>query len=88
LIADEQDFEIEVGDVVRYVDKLKPADVLTVQITNGKDDFDNGIVNESRPLAQILLGAVVGDEVTLHLPGTAARNFQILGISKKYNSES
>jgi len=82
LIADDDDLEVEVGDVVRYVDLEKPQDILTVQITNGKDDFENGIVNESRPLAQALLGAVIGDEVTLHLPGATARVFQIVEIKK------
>ena len=67
LIDTEDDLEIEVGDVVRYVELTQPNDVLTVQITQGKDDFANGVVNENRPLAQALLGAVVGDEVLLHL---------------------
>jgi transcription elongation GreA/GreB family factor len=82
LIDTEDDLEIEVGDVIRYVDLSKPNDVLTVQITSGKDDFSNGIVNESRPLAQALIGAVIGDEVVLHLPGTTARNFLVKEIIK------
>ena len=82
LIDTEDDLEIEVGDVIRYVDLSKPNDVLTVQITSGKDDFLNGIVNESRPLAQALIGAVIGDEVVLHLPGTTARNFLVKEIIK------
>jgi superfamily I DNA and/or RNA helicase len=82
LIADDDDLEVSVGDVVRYSDLDKPLDILTVQITRGNDDRENGIVNESRPLAQILLGAVVGDEVTLHLPGSKARVFQIVEIRK------
>lgn len=86
LIDTEDDLEIDVGDVIRYVDVSKPNDVLTVQITSGKDDFSNGIVNESRPLAQALLGAVVGDEVVLHLPGTTARNFVVKEIIKSNQS--
>ena len=82
LIDTQDDLEIEVGDVIRYVDLSKPNDVLTVQITSGKDDFSNGIVNESRPLAQALIGAVLGDEVVLHLPGTTARNFLVKEIIK------
>ena len=39
LIDTEDDLEIEVGDVVRYVDLAKSNDILTVQITSGKDDF-------------------------------------------------
>ena len=82
LIDTEDDLEVEVGDVVRYVDMAKPNDILTAQITRGKDDFSNGIFNESRPLAQALLGAVVGDEVPLHLAGSASKTFQILEIKR------
>ena len=56
--------------------------MLTVQITRGKDDFANGIVNESRPLAQALLGAVIGDEVSLHLAGSISKKFQIVEIKR------
>lgn len=83
LIDTEDDLEIEVGDVIRYVDLAQPNDVLTVQITQGKDDFANGIVNENRPLAQALLGAVVGDEVLLHLAGSTSKTFQIKEIKRK-----
>jgi very-short-patch-repair endonuclease len=48
LIDTEDDLEIEVGDVVRYIDLARPNDVMTVQITRSKDDFANGIVNEIR----------------------------------------
>lgn len=82
LIDTEDDLEIEVGDVVRYVDLANMNDILTVQITHGKDDFSNGIVNESRPLAQALIGAVVGDEVSLHLAGSSSKSFQIIEIKR------
>jgi transcription elongation GreA/GreB family factor/very-short-patch-repair endonuclease len=82
LISTEDDLEVEVGDVVRYVEMANPNDILTVQITRGKDDFSNGIVNEGRPLAQVLIGAVVGDEVSLHLAGSASKTFQIVEIKR------
>lgn len=82
LIDTEDDLEIEVGDVVRYVELARPNDVLTVQITRGKDDFANGIVNESRPLAQALLGAVVDDEIVLHLTGNSSKTFQVIEIKR------
>jgi len=82
LIDTEDDLEIEVGDVVRYVELTRPNDVMTIQITRGKDDFANGVVNESRPLAQALLGAVIGDEVVLHLAGSASKTFQIVEIKR------
>jgi transcription elongation GreA/GreB family factor/very-short-patch-repair endonuclease len=85
LIDTEDDLEIEVGDVIRYVDLAKPSDVLTVQITDEKENLANGIVNESRPLAQALLGAVVGDEVVLHLAGSASKTFQVIEIKRIQN---
>ena len=85
LIADVELLEIEVGDVVHYVDLKQPADVLTVQITDGRDDFENGIVNEGRPLARILLGATKGDEVTLHLTGANSRHLFIIEVIKSSN---
>ncbi len=74
------DREVQVGDVVRYVDITNPDDVITVQLTVNKDDFSNGLISESRPLAQTLLGAIVGDEVQLHLPGSSSKVFRIIEI--------
>ena len=82
LIDTEDDPSVDVGDVVRYVDIEKPAVVLTVQITSGMDDFANGIVNKLKPLAQTLLGAVAGDQVTLQLLGAEPRVFRIIAIEK------
>lgn len=82
LIETEEDLEIEVGDVVRYVNIADTKDVFSVQLTKGKDDIANGIVNEQRPLAQALLGAVVGDEVILHLVGNPSKTFKILEIKR------
>jgi transcription elongation GreA/GreB family factor len=82
LIDTGEDLEVEVDDLVRYLDKARPDDVLSVQITKGKDDFTNGIVNESRPLAQALLGAVIGDEVTLHLVGQPPKKLLVIEIRR------
>ena len=80
LIETDSDIEVEVGDIVRYIDLAKPSDVLTVQITSEKDDFAHGMFSKSRPLAQVLLGALVGDQVILHLAGAASKSFQIIEI--------
>ena len=82
LIDTEDDPSVDVGDLVRYVDIEKPAVVLTVQLTSGVDDFANGIVNKLKPLAQTLLGAVAGDQVTLQLLGAEPRVFKIIAIEK------
>jgi superfamily I DNA and/or RNA helicase/transcription elongation GreA/GreB family factor/very-short-patch-repair endonuclease len=82
LIADVEYLEVEVGDVINYVDLNQPADILTVQITDGVDNFENGIINEARPLAKALLGAVQGDEIVLHLAGGNSKRLHILEINK------
>jgi len=82
LLKTEDDIEIEVGDLVRYVDVLKPEDVLSVRITHRASDLANGVISEATPLAQALLGALAGDEVPLHVPGTARRLFRIMAINK------
>ncbi|MFQ1017325.1 AAA domain-containing protein [Gilliamella sp. BG7] len=75
---------VEIGDLVHYIDVSKPNDIITVQITKGKDDFSNGIINESRPLAQTLLGAGVNDEKVLHLVGKQSRTFKIIKIYRSH----
>jgi transcription elongation GreA/GreB family factor len=82
MLKTDDDLEIEVGDLVRYVDALKPQDVLSVRISNRSSDLANGLISESTPLAQALLGALAGDEVPLHLPGGSRRLFRIISISK------
>ncbi|QQS16445.1 MAG: GreA/GreB family elongation factor [Neisseriales bacterium] len=73
---------VEVGDVIHYIDLANPEDILTIQITNTKDDLDNGIVNESRPIAKSLLGLAVGDQKRLHLVGKLSKILQIKEIKR------
>lgn len=82
LLDSGDELEVELGDVVRYADINNPADVLTVRIVRGATDLANGLVSISAPLAQTLLSAVVGDEVSLHVPGMPARQFKIIDIKK------
>ena len=76
------DLAVRVGDTVRYFDVKKSDDVLTVQITGDKTDVSAGFVHRGTPLAQTLLGAVVGDEVTMHLPGATSRTFHLLEVKR------
>jgi very-short-patch-repair endonuclease len=82
LLDTDEELEVELGDVVKYVDINNPTDVLTVRIIRGATDLANGLVSSSAPLAQTLLSAVVGDEVSLHVPGTPARLFRIIEIKR------
>jgi very-short-patch-repair endonuclease len=82
ILRTDDDVEIEVGDLVHYVDVLKPDDVLSIRITPGASDLPNGLISANTPLAQALLGAVASDEVPLHLPGGSRRLFRIVRIAK------
>jgi len=77
MLKTDDDVEVEVGDLVHYVDVLKPEDVLSVRITNGPSNLAHGLISENTPLAQALLRALAGDEVPLHLPGGSRRLFRI-----------
>jgi len=76
----DDDLDVQIGDLVKYADTEKPDDVISVRISYQPSDISNGIISHTTPLAQTLLGAVAGDEVTLHLPGSRARTFRILSI--------
>jgi very-short-patch-repair endonuclease len=78
----DDDLSVRVGDTVRYLDVKKADDVLTVQITGDRTDVSAGFVHRGTPLAQTLLGAVAGDEVTMHLPGTTARTFRVVEVKR------
>ncbi len=82
LIQTGEDLEVEVGDFVWYADLSDPGDVMRIQITQGKDDIPNRIVNETRPLAQALLGAVTGDEVPLHLTGSLFKRLKVIKLQR------
>jgi very-short-patch-repair endonuclease len=82
LVESGEDLDVRVHDTVRYADVARPDDVLTVQISARGSDLNSGVVGVATPLAQALLGAVAGDEVQLHLPGTAQRTFRVIGITR------
>jgi hypothetical protein len=82
ILRTDDDIEIEAGDLIHYVDVLKPEDVLCVRITNQTSDLEKGLISQDTPLAQALLGALAGDEVPLHFPGGARRLFRVIRISK------
>lgn len=65
----DEEIEAEVGDLVTYVDLAQPNKEQLVRIVYGQSKLEQGIISENTPLAQTLLGAVVGDEVVLRIPG-------------------
>jgi very-short-patch-repair endonuclease len=73
---------VEVGDTVTYCDTHHVDEKIQVQITSGRSNFDQGIINQSAPLAGILIDAVVGEEVELRLPGKSPCVLRILKIER------
>lgn len=71
---------VALGDTVRYVKLGRLDEPITVQISANHSDPANGIIGAGAPLAQCLLDAVVGDEVTLHIPGQLPQVLRLVQI--------
>jgi very-short-patch-repair endonuclease len=83
VFADEdEDLEIQVGDLITYAPLDLPDNAQMVKLTARQTDPSAGLVSESTPLGAVLLGAVVGDQVVLRVPGVAPQSFVILGIKR------
>ena len=61
---------VEVGDTVSYHEAGHELDIRRVTVVRGKDDPVNAIINDNKPLAIALLGAEVGETVTVRQPAS------------------
>ena len=59
---------VEIGDTISYHEAGSELDTRRVTIVRGKDDPANAIINDFKPLAVALLGAEVGETVTVRQP--------------------
>jgi hypothetical protein len=83
LDAIQEELEVEVGDLVTYGRGGAPAsEDETVRITAAQTNPDLGLIAERTPLAQALLGAAVGGEVTLRVPSKDPQRLVIRSIKK------
>lgn len=84
LVTEARDEEVSVGDHVAYIDLSgeNPDCELSVMITRNRTDLAAGLIAETTPLAQVLLGAVVGEQIALRVPGQRERILAIVGITK------
>jgi transcription elongation GreA/GreB family factor/very-short-patch-repair endonuclease len=82
LVFGKADTEVRIGDSVEYLDTAREQDIKTVRITKRTTSLEQGFIAEATPLAQSLLGSVVGDEVVLNVPGVAKRMLRILAIRR------
>lgn len=65
---DEEPLCVEVGDTVSYHEVGRGLDIRRVTIVRGKDEPARAIINDNKPLAVALLGAEVGETVTVRQP--------------------
>jgi very-short-patch-repair endonuclease len=82
LLLGEANMEVQVGDTVEYIDTSRGGDILTIRITRTTTALEQGLIAERTPLAQALLGGVVGDEVALNVPGIAKKALRIVAIKR------
>lgn len=84
LVTEARQEEVSIGDHVTYKDLSadNPARELAVMITRNRTDLAEGLIAETTPLAQVLLGAVVGDQIELHIPGQRERILEVVRITK------
>lgn len=86
LIEDEEDEEMEVsvGDTVTYrrVDAAE-QEAVTVRITAAVTNLEQGLIAANLPLAQVLLGAMVGSKATLRVPGRPEQVFIVMAIKRE-----
>lgn len=80
LEAIDDQLDVSVGDLVIYFNIDNPEIRLSVKITSLHTDFSQGLIGETTPLAQVLLGSTAGDEVVLRVPGKAAATLRIYEI--------
>ena len=87
-VLDEEPRCVEVGDIVSYHEDTvsyrevgRGLDIRRVTIVRGKDDPANAIINDNKPLALALLGAEVGETVTVRQP-TSERDIVVDHIER------
>lgn len=84
LVTEASQEEVSVGDYVTYKDLSAdhPDRELAVMITRNRTDLGTGMIAETTPLAQVLLGAVVGEQIELRIPGQRERILEVVQIKK------
>ncbi len=81
--ADEEDLEIEIGDLVTYAPLESQNEELRVCLTAHKTNPELGLIAETTPLGAILAGATVGETVVLRVPGRAPQSFIVKSIKRQ-----
>jgi hypothetical protein len=79
---DEDELEVEIGDLVTFSPAEAPERALRVRLTARQTNPDLGLVAETTPLGSVLLGATVGETVVLRVPGKAPQSFVVQNIKR------
>lgn len=76
---------VEIGDLVEWARAGENGTIKQVQIVNGPDDSERGIINDGKPLAIALLGCSVGERTTVEQP-TSTIEVVVMRIIKGIDS--
>ncbi|UOD31595.1 DUF4011 domain-containing protein [Massilia violaceinigra] len=82
LPAEDDEIDVQVGDLVTYFDVETPECHLSVRITALLTNLNQGFISEGTPLAQVLLGAMAGDDVVLRVPGKSPATLRVHAIHR------
>jgi transcription elongation GreA/GreB family factor/very-short-patch-repair endonuclease len=76
---------VEPNDSVSYCFLDNETEIKTVQIVNGPNQPDMGIININAPLARALLGSEIDEVVQVHLP-TGLKKARVVAVEKASES--
>jgi transcription elongation GreA/GreB family factor len=72
---------VELNDSVSYCFLDDETEIKTIQIVNGPNQPEMGIININAPLARALIRAEVEEEIEIHLP-TGTKKARVINIEK------
>lgn len=80
---DEEDLEVDIGDLVTFASKDSLDQELRARITARQTDPAMGLVAQNTPLGEVLMGATVGETVVLRVPGRPPQSFVIKAVKRE-----
>ena len=80
---DEEDLEVDIGDLVTFASKDSLDQELRARITARQTDPAMGLVAHNTPLGEVLMGATVGETVVLRVPGRPPQSFVIKAVKRE-----
>lgn len=79
---DEEDLEVDIGDLVTFVSNESPEQEMQARITTKQTDPAMGLVAHNTPFGEVLMGATVGETVVLRVLGRPPQSFVIKAIKR------